>query len=62
MAKSRPRKNQSERSDFPCYIIIVVKNNRPSLAHTELVEDAIRKLVEWGRVLEVLVPPLVVNP
>ena len=23
MAKSRPRKNQSERSDLPCHIIIV---------------------------------------
>ena len=40
----------------------VFKNNRSSLAHAEFVEDAIRELVESGRVLEVVVPPLVVNP
>ena len=40
----------------------VFKNNRSSLAQTEFVEDAIRELVESGHVLEVAVPPLVVNP
>ena len=39
-----------------------VKNDRSSLADAEFVEDAIRELVESGRVLEVVVPPLVVNP
>ena len=40
----------------------VFRNNRSSLAHAEFVEDAIRELVESGRVVEVDVPPLVVNP
>ena len=40
----------------------VFRNNRSSLAHEKFVEDAIRELVESGRVLEVVVPPLVVNP
>ena len=40
----------------------VFRNNRSSLAHAEFVEDAIRELVESGRVLEVGVSPLVVNP
>ena len=40
----------------------VFRNNRSSLAHAKFVEDAIRELVESGRVLEVVVPPLVVNP
>ena len=30
--------------------------------HAEFAEDAIRELVESGRALEVVVPPLVVNP
>jgi len=37
----------------------VFRNNRSSLAHAEFVEDAIRELVWSGRVLEVVVPPLV---
>ena len=37
----------------------VFRNNRSSLAHEKFVEDAIRKLVDSGRVLEVVVPPLV---
>lgn len=40
----------------------VVRSNRSSLAHAKFVEDAIRELVESGRVLEVAVPPLLVNP
>ena len=40
----------------------VFRNNRSSLAHAKFVEDAIRELVGSGRVLEVVVPPLVVNP
>ena len=40
----------------------VFRNNRSSLAHADFVEDAIRELVESGRVLEVVEPPLVVNP
>ena len=40
----------------------VYKNNRSSLAHAEFVEDAILELVESEHVLEVVVPPLVVNP
>ena len=40
----------------------VFRNNRSSLAHAEFVEDAIRELVESGRILEVGVSPLVVNP
>ena len=40
----------------------VFRNNRSSLAHAKFVEDAIRELVESGRVIEVVVPPLVVNP
>ena len=40
----------------------VFRNNRSSLAHAKFVEDAIRELVESGRVVEVVVPPLVVNP
>ena len=40
----------------------VFRNNRSSLAHAKFVEDAIRELVESVRVLEVVVPPLVVNP
>lgn len=40
----------------------VFENNRSSLEHAEFVEDAIGELVESGRVLEVVVPPLVVNP
>ena len=40
----------------------VFRNNRSSLAHATFVEDAIRELVESGRLLEVVVPPLVVNP
>ena len=39
----------------------VFRKNRSSLAHAKFVEDAIRELVESGRVLEVVVPPLVVN-
>jgi len=37
----------------------VFRNDRSSLAHAEFVEDAIRELVWSGRVLEVVVPPLV---
>ena len=40
----------------------VFRNNRSSLAHAKLFEDATRELVESGRVLEVAVPPLMVNP
>ena len=40
----------------------VFTNNRSSLVHAKFVEDAIRELVESGRVLEVVVLPLVVNP
>ena len=40
----------------------VFRNNRSSLVHEKFVEDAIRELVESGRVIEVVVPPLVVNP
>ena len=44
----------------------VFRNNRSSIiAHAKFVEDAIRELVESGRVLEILeivVPPSVVNP
>ena len=39
----------------------VFRNNRSSLAHAKFVEDAIGKLVDSGRVLDVIVP-LVVNP
>ena len=40
----------------------VFKNNRSSLLHADFVEDAIRDLVESGRVLHTEVPPRVVNP
>ena len=40
----------------------VLRNNRSSLAHAKFGEDAIRELVESGSVVEVVVPPLVVNP
>lgn len=40
----------------------VFRNNRSSLAHADFVEDAIRELVESNRVLEVVEPPMVVNP
>ena len=40
----------------------VFRNNRSFLVHAKFVEDAIRELVESGRVIEVVVPPLVVNP
>ena len=40
----------------------VFRNNRSSLAHAKFVEDAICEQVESGHVLEVVVPPLVVNP
>ena len=40
----------------------VFKNNRSSLSHAEFVEEAIRDLVESGRVLQTKVSPLVVNP
>ena len=40
----------------------VFKNNRSSLSHADFVEDAIRDLVESGRVLHTEVPPRVVNP
>ena len=40
----------------------VFRNNRSFLAHAGFVEDTIRELVESGRVVEVDVPPLVVNP
>ena len=40
----------------------VFRNNRSPLTHAKFVEDAIRELVESGRVIEVVVPPLVVNP
>ena len=40
----------------------VFRNNRSSLAHAKFVEDAIRELFESSRVIEVVVPPLVVNP
>ena len=40
----------------------VFRNNRSSLAHAKFVEDALSELVESGRVIEVVVPPLVVNP
>ena len=40
----------------------VFRNYRSSLAHAEFVEDTIRELVESGRVVEVDLPPLVVNP
>ena len=39
----------------------VFRNNRLSIAHAKFVEDAVRELVESGRVLEIVVPPLVVN-
>jgi hypothetical protein len=40
----------------------VFRNNRSSLAHAEFVEDSIRELLDSGRVLEVVEPPLVLNP
>ena len=40
----------------------VFRNNRSSLALAKFVEDALSELVESGRVIEVVVPPLVVNP
>ena len=40
----------------------VFKNNRSSLTHADFVEEAIRELVESGRVVEANVPPLVVSP
>ena len=40
----------------------VFRNNISSLAHAKFAEDAIRELVESGRVIEVVVPPLVVSP
>ena len=40
----------------------VFKNNRSSLSHADIVEDAIRDLVESGRVLHTEVLPWVVNP
>ena len=39
----------------------VFKNNRSSLTHADFLEEAIRELVESGRVVEANVPPLVVN-
>ena len=45
---------------FP--VTAVFKNNRSSFVHADFVEDAIRELVESGRVIEVSVPTLVVNP
>ena len=39
-----------------------VFRNKSSLVHAEFVEDAIHELLESGRVVEVYVPPLVVNP
>ena len=42
--------------------LAAVRKDRSSLGHAEFVEDAIRKLAESGRVLEVFIPPLVVNP
>ena len=47
---------------FSLPVPAVFRNNRSSLAHAKFVEDAIRELVGSGRVLEVVVPPLVVNP
>ena len=41
---------------------LVVKNNRSSPAHAEFLEDAIHELLESGRVLEVVIALLVVNP
>ena len=38
------------------------KNNRSSLSHAQFVEEAIRGLVESGRVVQTKVPPRVVNP
>ena len=52
-----------------CYLSLVFRNqlyletidhNLPG--HAKFVEDAICELVESGCVLEVVVPPLVVNP
>ena len=40
----------------------VFRNSRSSLVHAKFVEDVTRELVESGLVLEVVVPPLVVNP
>ena len=40
----------------------VFRNNRSSLANAKFVEDAIRELFESSRVIEVFVPPLMVNP
>ena len=40
----------------------VFNNNRSSLVHAEFVEDAIGELVESGRVLEVIVPLLLIYP
>ena len=40
----------------------VFRNNKSSLALAKFVEDAIRELFESSRVIEVVVPPLVVNP
>ena len=37
-------------------------NNRSSLIHADFVEEAIRELVDSGRVVETTLPPLVVNP
>ena len=37
-------------------------NNRSPLIHADFVEEAIRELVDSGRVVETTVPPLVVNP
>ena len=39
-----------------------VKNNRSSLSHAQFVEEAIRDLVESGRVVQTKVPPRVLNP
>ena len=36
-------------------------NNRSSLTYADFVEEAIREVVDSGRVVETAVPPLVVN-
>ena len=41
---------------------VVFKNNRSSLSHAEFVEEAIRDLIESGRVVQTKVPSRVVNP
>ena len=41
---------------------VVLRNNRSALEHKEFVTEAIKELLETGRIEEVENPPLVVNP